>query len=165
MTYSAEQSPDLVLFQFGRFLVVGGIATALQYAILLAMTVGAGVQPLVASSVGFMASAAANYTLNRRFTFRSDVNYFAGLERFSIIVAVGLALNAMVMAAGTALAGMNYIASQIVATAVVLLWNFHVNRLWTFSNALPNSRESTREASPSTGSYHDQERPSDATRE
>jgi putative flippase GtrA len=165
VTHSAERSPDFVLFQFGRFLVVGGIATALQYAILFALTGAAGVQPLLASSVGFVASAAANYTLNRRFTFRSDVNYFAGLERFSIIAGVGLALNATVMAAGTALAGINYIASQLVATAVVLLWNFHVNRLWTFSNGPPNSRKSMREASPSTGSYHDQERPSDAARE
>ena len=165
VTHSAQPSPDFVLFQLGRFLIVGGIATALQYAILLTLTGSAGVPPLLASSIGFVASAAANYTLNRRFTFRSDVNYVAGLERFSIVAGGGLVLNAMVMAAGMALAGMNYITSQIVATAVVLLWNFHVNRLWTFSNGLSNSRKSTQEDPPSTGSYHDREQPSNAARE
>jgi putative flippase GtrA len=151
--HSAEQSPDLVLFQFARFLIVGGIATALQYAILFALT-AAGIQPLVASSIGFVASAVANYTLNRRFTFRSDVKYVTGLERFSIIAGVGLALNAMVMAAGISL-GIHYVPSQVVATAVVLLWNFQVNRLWTFSGQAA-LRRSARET-PSTGSYHDQD--------
>ncbi len=155
MTHSAEQSPDFVLFQFGRFLVVGGIATALQYPILIALAGSAGVPPLLASSIGFVVSAVANYTLNRRFTFRSGVNYVAGLERFSIIAGGGLVLNAMVMAAGTTLAGMNYIGSQLVATAVVLLWNFQANRLWTFSAGLTDSPQSRQEDSPSTGSYHD----------
>lgn len=157
MTHSAEQSQDLTLLKFGRFLVVGGIATALQYAILLVLVGTAGVPPLVASSIGFVASAVANYTLNRRFTFRSNVDYVAGLERFSIIAGVGLALNALVMAAGTTLAGVNYLAAQIVATTVVLLWNYHVNRLWTFSNSVTDSRRPPREISLPTGSYHDQD--------
>jgi putative flippase GtrA len=152
VTHSSKPSPDFALFQLGRFLIVGGIATALQYAILFALTGSAGLPPLLASSIGFVASAAANYTLNRRFTFRSDVNYVAGLERFSIIAGGGLALNAIVMAGGTAVAGMDYVASQLVATAVVLLWNFHLNRLWTFSTSLPGSRKSAKEHSPSSGS-------------
>ena len=165
MAHSAQQSPDFIVFQFGRFMVVGGIATALQYAILLALTAGAGVQPLIASSIGFAASAAANYTLNRRFTFHSEVNYVAGLERFAITAGVGLALNALVMAMGTGPAKMNYVVTQVLATAVVLFWNFHVNRLWTFANGPTGSRESMREISPSTGPYDDQKRPNDAAGE
>jgi putative flippase GtrA len=165
VTHSAEQAPDFVLFQFGRFLVVGGIATALQYAILLALTGAAGVKPLLGSSIGFLASATANYTLNRRFTFHSDVHYFAGLERFAIIAGCGLALNAIVMGAGMDLAGMNYFASQLVATAVVLMWNFNANRLWTFPIDLADSPKSTQENLPLTGWHHDRERPRDPTRE
>jgi putative flippase GtrA len=153
--YTSEHSPDLMLFQFARFLIVGGIATALQYAILFALA-GEGVRPLLASSIGFVVSAVGNYTLNRRFTFHSDVKYVTGLERFSIIAGVGLALNAVVMAAGIAL-GIHYLASQILATAVVLLWNFQVNRVWTFSGGLAASRRSPQGILPSTGSYHDQE--------
>jgi len=140
VTHSAQHSPVFVSFKFGRFLIVGGIATAVQYTILLTLA-SAGVEALVASSIGFVASAIANYTLNRRFTFRSDVNYVAGLERFSIVAGAGLGLNAMVMAAVMALAGKSYIASQLVATAFVLLWNFHVNRMWTFSVSRSDSRK------------------------
>jgi putative flippase GtrA len=165
VTHSGPHFTEFELFQFGRFLVVGGLGTALQYAILFALTVLAGVQPLLASSIGFVTSAAANYTANRRFTFRSDVDYFAGLQRFAIIATCGLGLNAIVMAAGMDLVGMNYIASQIVASAVVLLWNFQANRMWTFSTSLPEAPELTRPSSPHHGSYYDREQPSDAARE
>jgi putative flippase GtrA len=150
VAYSVRYSRDPVLFQFGRFVIAGGIATVVQYAILLALTSSGAVQPLVASSIGFMASATVNYSLNRRFTFRSDVGYLAGLERFGIIAGAGLALNGVVMAAGMDLAGMNYISAQLVATAVVLLWNFHANRLWTFSPGSLRISESTEENTPST---------------
>jgi len=151
VTRSAPPSPpsaDVVLFQFGRFVIVGGLATAFQYAIMLALTVFAGVQPVLASSVGFVAGAVANYTANRRFTFRSDVDYLAGLNRFAITAGCGLGLNAAVMAAGMDLAGMNYMVSQVIASGVVLLWNFQANRLWTFSISLADSPESTQENSP-----------------
>jgi putative flippase GtrA len=151
VTHSAPPrlpSADLVLSQFGRFVIVGGLATAFQYAIMLALTVFGGVQPLVASSVGFVAGAVATYTANRRFTFRSDVDYLAGLHRFAITAGCGLGLNAVVMAAGMDLVGMNYMASQVIASGVVLLWNFQANRLWTFAIRLADSPESTRENSP-----------------
>jgi putative flippase GtrA len=165
VTDSARQPPNFALFQFGRFLIVGGVATALQYAILITLTVSGGVQPLLASTIGFVASSAANYTLNRRFTFRSHVDYLGRLQRFAIIATGGLGLNAIVMAAAIDLVGMNYIASQIVASGVVLLWNFHANRQWTFSTGLADSPKSTMENSPYTGSSHDREQSSDAARE
>jgi putative flippase GtrA len=147
VTYSTRHSPNIALFQLTCFVIVGGIATALQYAILLALTLLAGIQPLLASSIGFVTSATANYTLNRRFTFRSDVNYLAGLERFTVIAGVGLALNGIVMTAGMDLARINYISSQLVATTVVLLWNFYANRRWTFSLGLSERPKSTEENS------------------
>jgi putative flippase GtrA len=129
---------------------VGGVATAVQYAILVALTVSAGVRRLLASCIGFVPSAAANYTLNRRFTFRGDVDYLVGCERFAIIALGGLALNAMVIAAGMDLAEINYVVSQLVATAVVLLWNFHANRAWTFSVGPSERRKSRKENTPQT---------------
>jgi putative flippase GtrA len=136
--------------QFGRFIIVGGFTTASHYAILLGLTSYARVQPVVASSIGFILSATVSYTINRRFTFRSDVYYFAGLQRFALIAATGLALNALALTAGMDLARMNYIAAQVGATGVVLLWNFHANRLWTFSGSPAASRASEAEA-PHTG--------------
>jgi putative flippase GtrA len=33
---------------------------------------------------------------------------------------------------------LNYLACQVVATGLVLLWNFAANRLWTFGDQLPS---------------------------
>ena len=60
-----------VLSQFGKFLLVGGFATALQYAVLAVLVQTAGIDPVLASSIGYLVSALANYELNYRLTFRS----------------------------------------------------------------------------------------------
>lgn len=148
MTQSPRRFFALFSPQFGRFLIVGGIATTLHYAILLALTVSAGFQPLLASSIGFVASASASYTLNRRFTFHSGVDYLAGLQRFGLIAGGGFVLNTVVLTAGMDLSRVNYITSQLAATGVVLLWNFHANRLWTFSLALSERAKPTEQDSP-----------------
>ncbi|MBK7457472.1 MAG: GtrA family protein [Betaproteobacteria bacterium] len=57
--------------QFLRFLGVGGLATALHYAIMAALVVRGWMGPVAASTLGFSVSAVLNYRLNHRFTFRS----------------------------------------------------------------------------------------------
>jgi putative flippase GtrA len=80
-----------------RFLIVGGIATLIQY-IALIWTVerwhwNAG----LASSPGYCLSAIANYLLNYYFTFRSDNQHGVAATRFAIVAAAGFALNAVFM--------------------------------------------------------------------
>lgn len=122
----------VVLSQFSKFLLVGGFATALQYVILALLVQTAGVDPVVASSIGYLFSALANYDLNYRLTFQSRVPYFGGMLRFALVAATGLVINGLIMAAGTKVLGLHYLLSQVVATIVVLLWNFFANRRWTF---------------------------------
>ena len=66
-----------------RFLLVGGTATAMQYAVLVALVRWAGVGPTLASCIGFVLSAVLNYALNRRFTFRSQARHAQALPRFA----------------------------------------------------------------------------------
>jgi len=122
----------VLLSQFGRFLLVGGFSTVLQYFILVLLVQGASTDSVVASSVGFVFSAMANYDLNYRVTFRSRVPYFGGMLRFALVAATGLVLNGLVMTAGTKFVGTHYLIAQVAATVVVLFWNFFANRRWTF---------------------------------
>jgi putative flippase GtrA len=124
-----------VITQFGRFVLVGGLATALQYVVLVVLAEGAGLAPVPASSVGFVLSAFANYALNRRFTFAADVPHATGLPRFALVAASGLALNALVMAAATGSMRLHYVLAQVAATVIVLGWNFLLHRHWTFAGA------------------------------
>jgi putative flippase GtrA len=118
--------------RFLRFALVGAVATAIQYAILIALVRAGLTGPTVASCIGFVVSAGANYSLNYRFTFRSSHSHAPAVLKFVLLAGAGLLLNAGLMRLLTVM-GWNYILAQVCATGVVLLWNFFGNSLWTFS--------------------------------
>lgn len=115
-----------------RFALVGGVATAIQYAILIVLVREAGAWPTTASGIGFVVSAIGNYLLNYYFTFRSRRSHGAALAKFLLLAAGGLAINSLLMQWLVAAAGLNYLVAQVCATGVVFLWNFAGNSLWTF---------------------------------
>ncbi|MGE0595849.1 MAG: GtrA family protein [Hyphomonadaceae bacterium] len=109
--------------QFLRFAIVGAIATGVHYAVLVALVEGAGVAPLLATTCGYAFGIATSYTLNRRFTFGARGAVGATLAKFVLLYAIGAALNGAVMA-GLIATGAHYLAAQVGATALVLIWNF-----------------------------------------
>ena len=117
--------------RFLRFAAVGSVATAIQYALLIALVRGLGMAPTPASSLGVVLSAGANYLLNYRFTFRSNRPHGPAAAKFGLLAGVGLLVNAAIMRLMTG-AGVHYLIAQVCATAVVLFWNFIGNSLWTF---------------------------------
>lgn len=118
--------------QFLRFATVGGIATAIHYLILITLVNGANMNAVWASSIGFIVSAVCNYLLNYRFTFKSNVEHRRAIITFFIVASVGLVLNSLVMQIMTKYLGVHYLLAQVLATGLVLMWNFTGNRLWTF---------------------------------
>jgi putative flippase GtrA len=114
-----------------RFGLVGALATALQYVILVILVRGAGVWPPVASAVGFVISAVGNYLLNYHYTFRSRLQHGPAAAKFLVLASVGLALNAALMAVLVDI-GWHYLVAQVCVTALVFLWNFMGNSWWTF---------------------------------
>ncbi|MGA7748716.1 MAG: GtrA family protein, partial [Gallionella sp.] len=91
--------------------------------------------PVLASSVGFVVSAFANYFLNYHYTFCSKVRHGPALIKFMALASVGLVLNSVIMQVLT-ISGLHYLIAQLGATAAVLLWNFAGNSLWTFRTAV-----------------------------
>ncbi len=114
-----------------RFTVVGGIATAIQYAILILLVRSFGMAPTPASSIGFVLSAFVNYLLNYRFTFHSRRPHVPAMAKFGLLAGTGLLINAAIMHWMVG-AGVHYLLAQVCATGVVLFWNFIGNSLWTF---------------------------------
>ena len=121
--------------QFLRFATVGGIATAIHYLILVVLVQAANMNAVWASTIGFIISAVCNYLLNYRFTFRSNVEHRLAVIKFFIVAGVGLILNSLTMLILTEYMGVHYLLAQVLATGIVLLWNFTGNRLWTFKSA------------------------------
>jgi putative flippase GtrA len=118
--------------QFLLFAGVGTLATVGQYAILMLLVDLVGTTPVVASSVAFAASATLNYALNYRVTFKSKKRHAEALVKFSTVACGGLVLNAGIMSTLVHGLAMHYLKAQFLATALVLVWNFFANRMWTF---------------------------------
>ncbi|MFL6715396.1 MAG: GtrA family protein [Burkholderiaceae bacterium] len=124
-------SGNISLRSLASFLVVGGFATGLQYAIMALLMALADVPALAASNIGFAISAVANYLLNAKLTFRSERSHASTLPRFAITAALGLGINSLLLSLLIA-AGLHPAPAQILATAGVLIWNYTLNALWTF---------------------------------
>lgn len=117
--------------QFLRFAAVGVVATAVHYAVLFSLVEFAGVQPVLATIAGFLTGGVVGYVLNRRFTFEERPAYARGLVKFLIVISIGGAINAAIFAFFVA-QGLYYMLAQVIATLIVLVWNFVGARLVVF---------------------------------
>jgi len=123
------------LFQLWKFACVGAIATLIQFGILIFLVQMFGVAPVVASVAGYMVSACINYYLNYKITFKATTNHKKTAPMFCVTTGVGLFLNAVVMSCCLNILHVKYIFAQVAATGCVFVWNFTLNKLWTFRPA------------------------------
>lgn len=122
------------IVQFLLFAGIGAIGTVGHYTTLIVLVQFWAVDPVFASSFGFVVGAIINYILNYHFTFQSDKRHAEALTKFLIVATIGAGINGVIMYIGIENTSINYLIVQLFATAVVLLWNFVVNKLWTFAH-------------------------------
>jgi putative flippase GtrA len=122
-----------LLQQFLSFAGVGIVATGLQYGVLIVAVEWLHMNAVLGSCSGFVLSATLNYWLNYHFTFRSQKSHAVAGSRFSLVAVAGLSLNAAAMALLVEWLKWPYVLAQLVTTALVLLWTFCGNRVWSFA--------------------------------
>jgi putative flippase GtrA len=134
--------------RFARFLAVGMLGTTLDFGI-LSLLKTLGLATLLANSFSFSAGVANNFTLNRAWTFPDRVrsDWRRELLRFTSVSLVGLVLNnALVLLLEAPLGGwlgvpeLGYLPAKVIATGVVVFWNYFANRNWTFKSVSENER-------------------------
>ena len=120
--------------QFFWYIVAGGIATAVHYAVLIALVELSGMAAGPAASIGALCGAAVSYLVNRRITFPgSQSNHTQALPRFMAIAMLGAMLNGALVWLGVQQLGWHYLLAQALATVLVLGLTFRLNRIWTFA--------------------------------
>lgn len=120
--------------KFFWYAVAGGLATAVHYAVLLILVEVVAMSPAPAAASGALCGAAISYIINRRLAFSGTAaRHQQALPRFLLIAFAGAALNGSVVWAGVQLFGWYYLAAQAVATLVVLVLTYRLNRSWTFA--------------------------------
>lgn len=117
--------------QFLRFAIVGAIATAVHYSVLVGLVELAGLNAVAATTIGFSVGAVVSYVLNRKVTFDSDQPHGIAFAKYATVLAVGLAINGAIVA-GLLYVGVYYLIAQPIATGLVLFWNFGASRLLVF---------------------------------
>lgn len=120
-----------VVRDFLRFAAVGAVATAVHYSVMIALAELGGMHPVWATVCGFAVGAVVSYVLNRRFTFAAKPAFGAGLAKFLVVIGIGAVINAGIVAAFVG-AGVHYMIGQVIATGLVLIWNFAGARLLVF---------------------------------
>lgn len=128
--------------RFARFLTVGAVGTVLDFSILTLLKL-AGLPTLFANSISFTAGLLNNFTWNRLWTFgdSAKVDWRRQLAQFTLVSLVGLALNNLIVLSLEGLFGAMlgssqwaYLPAKVIATGVVVFWNYFANRTWTFKN-------------------------------
>ena len=122
--------------QLGKFCAVGASGYVVNLAVYTALLRGAGLYYLVAAACSFVVAVTSNYTWNRVWTFRHQRGHLAhqGI-RFLLVSLVALAANLVCLRLLVGL-GMDKVAAQAVAIALVTPLNFVGNKLWSFRTPL-----------------------------
>jgi putative flippase GtrA len=102
----------------------------------LALVNRAHLDPVLATSGGFVVGAIFNYFANYHLTFRSRQGHAGTMRRFFLVAAAGLAVNAGVMALVHRELELHYMVSQVLATGAVVVLTYLANRAWTFREVI-----------------------------
>lgn len=122
-----------VIRQFLTFTGVGAVGTAGHYLTLILLVELLSLDPVVSTTMGFVVGALINYILNYKYTFVSNKSHRETLIKFFIVAIIGAVINSTIMFIGTKLLAINYLLAQVIATGIVLLQNFILNKIWTFA--------------------------------
>ena len=123
---NGKASMGKLVQQFMKFGVVGIIAFAIDYGLMVLLTEAFGINYLISATVSFIVSVVFNYLASMRYVF----THKEGLSRrrefviFVVLSVIGLAINDALMFLGTSFLGISYLITKIAATAVVMVYNF-----------------------------------------
>ena len=117
--------------QIWKFGIVGVICTVIDFGILTFLREVAGVDYLISNAVSFTVSVVANYILSMKYVFqrKKNANRVKEFIVFVILSAIGLLLNQLLMWGAVDGMGIYYVAAKVLATAVVMVYNFVSRKL------------------------------------
>jgi putative flippase GtrA len=121
---------------FVKFCVVGATGAFVDFGSLTVLYKVAHLPLALAIAIAFGAAVANNYTWNILWTYNhqdhSDQHHIT-LSKFLLVSLVGLAINETIVNLMTHVLNESYwLIAKLIATVIVLFWNFVANRIWTF---------------------------------
>lgn len=124
--YLASHMSSETATQATKYLIVGGICTLLDFALLFFFAHFFGINYIVSSVFSFMAAVVLNYFLCISWIFKVRVieNRHHEFFYYVVISAVGLAINTLFIWGLTQFLGIHFMLSKVAATFIIFAWNF-----------------------------------------
>lgn len=125
---------DNGLIQFFRYAFVGGIAAVVDWAVLWGLE-SLGLHYLLSAVVSFFAGLATNFLLSKLLVFngqKARVGNAGEFIAYAAIGAVGLLMTLGIMYVFTEWLHLYFMLSKIIATVIVLVWNFLARKLFIY---------------------------------
>ena len=123
--------------QFFRYLFVGGIATVVDWGVLMGLTELLQLHHLVSAIFAFVAGLGTNFLLSKLLVFRASeakTNSLLEFLGYALIGVIGLGMTELIMFLFTDGLSLHYMLSKAIATAVVLVWNYLARKLLLYKN-------------------------------
>jgi putative flippase GtrA len=123
-----------LILKFLKFGIVGASGVIIDFGFTYLFKEIFKIQKYLANAIGFTIAASSNYVFNRIWTFHS-LNPEIGLEysKFLFISLIGLGVNTIILWTLVSKFNKNFYMSKLFAIAVVTVWNFFVNLIFTFN--------------------------------
>ena len=128
--------------QIFKFVIVGGIATIIDWLVYYILFNYLNMNPLIANIFSFAVSVVYNYTASIKWIFEVDKNKSKKkiFAEFIVLSIVGLLLTEILLAVFINSMKMTEMLSKIIATAIVMVFNFItrkiLQRLWHTFNKI-----------------------------
>jgi len=89
---------------------------------------------VLASAMGALTGAVLAYLGNSYFTFNRPNSHPLAMLKFFSVALLGALFSAAMVWFGQVIVGVHYLFSQLLATVLVLLGSYFLNRSWTFNH-------------------------------
>ncbi len=109
-----------------NFGLVGVFATVIEYVLLILFKELMNIDVIIASGIAFTISLFFNYYLSIKYVFvdKKDMPKIKEMTGFFFTAIIGLLINQIVMYILVNTANLYYLFSKVIATAIVMIWNF-----------------------------------------
>lgn len=125
-TYTISILKNETFTQDAKNFIVGDFCTVLDFGILFVLTHFAGLNYVTSSIISFMSGTVLNYYLCIYWVF--DIRVVENRHReflyYTLITAIGLGINTLLIWSFTEFIGLYFMLSKLIATFVTYWWNF-----------------------------------------